>query len=410
MRNTLYFLATAAASGYACAAAYVLSPDGLSVARITPTASVAATAFDATLLPDGFTSTTATGGAIAQGTFGVGYAAGNGGALFQAVYTPPSAPPTGSALKWIQVVTTNLPSDGRKSPYLDSRSGVFYDWNGSVAPLPSGALPFFDRPYRDPKNLASLDQITWNASLFPAVVDGQNNIQVHDGVSWGWTLSKAPVGMVSGVFTNPQPATAVVSGVGTDRFAWGTGSPSSLAFSSQAFDTTPGAKFKLGRLTFTNGTNGAGTAADSVNLEISLSFDNIPEHNFKISPKLFIISTPNVEGDAQASADIVSGFGYMLHAFEGGTVSVDLMARLNSGLTRTGLSQGDGSDVDLSPFDPAGIFSIGDFSFENLVGDGFITLQVNEPSTYLLIVVALSGILALRANILTSFDRCRSGC
>jgi hypothetical protein len=154
----------------------------------------------------------------------------------------------------VQVGTDNDPLAGYPSPYLDTKSpgGVFYNWAGSTTPLPSGQLPFYDFSKRNPADLSTINPIIWNANLYPTVVDG-NNIEVHDGVSWGWTLKKAPVGTTSAIFDNPAPSSAVVSGVGTSQFAWGSGDPSSLSFSSMSFDTTPGTKFKIGTLTYHNG-------------------------------------------------------------------------------------------------------------------------------------------------------------
>ncbi len=59
-------------------------------------------------------------------------------------------------------------------------------------------------------------------------------------ILWAASLSAAPVaGSSSGIFLNPVPNTAVVSGIGTSSFTWGTPTfgtpPSSLNFAGTPF-------------------------------------------------------------------------------------------------------------------------------------------------------------------------------
>jgi hypothetical protein len=187
----------------------------------------------------------------------------------------------------VQVITTNVPLGGATSPYLDNAgkpTKPFYTYtaeNRNPA-LPANQLNFYDFSKRDPATLSTTNPITWNANLYPVVWDGSTGITVHDGISWGWTMKKATVGNTSGVFVNPSPASAVVSGVGTNNFSWGTAFPdqSWLSFTGGNFDTTPNTPFKLGSLTFHNGTIVGGTGADSVSFDVALNFDNISEKNF----------------------------------------------------------------------------------------------------------------------------------
>ncbi len=387
-----------AAAGHAGAATYALSPDGLSVVRIVSSTALAATTFNTALLPAGYTTTTAAGGAVAISTYEAGYRGGNGGGHIEALFTPAAAPPAGSTLRWAQVITTNDPLGGKVSPYLDTHlpagGGVFYDWAGSTTPLASGQLPFYDFSTRSPADLATINPITWNASLYPTVVNAANNIEVHAGVSWGWNMKKAPVGTASAIFTNPAPGTATVTGVGTSSFSWGTGDPSSLTFAGSAFDATPGTKFKIGTLTFHNGTIAANSGADSVDFEAPLHFTNIPELDFIFKTKFTLVNTPNIDGDPAASADqvVIGSFGYTFNVLEGVTASVDVMATLNTSLVGTpGHISADGSDFDSSPLDRSPTFVVGDISLANATGGGFIT-QVPEPANWLLLMAGITFI------------------
>lgn len=381
-------------AGHAAAATYALSPDGLSVVRIVSSSPVAASTFDSSLLPSGYTSSTAAGGSVAITTYEAGYTGGTGGGQIRALFTPAAAPGAGKTLKWVQVGTDNDPIPGYPSPYLDTKvpGGVFYNWAGSVNTLPSGQLPFYDFSKRDPAHLSTINPITWNANLYPTIVDASNNIEVHNGVSWGWTMKKAPVGTTSAIFTNPAPAGAIVTGVGTSSFSWGTGDPSSLSFAGTSFDTTPGTKFKIGTLTFHNGVISAKSGADSVDFQAPIHFTNISELDFTFKTKFTLVNTPNVVGDPVASADQVTigDFGYTFNVFEGATATVDVMATLDTSLIGTpGRGSIDGSDDNSGPLDPSPIFKVGSISLANASGGGFIT-QVPEPATWLLFMIGIS--------------------
>lgn len=385
------------------AATYALSPDGLSVVRIVSSSSVSASAFDSSLLPSGYTSSTATGGSVAVTTYEAGYKSGTGGGHIEAQFTPSSPPAAGQSLKWVQVGTDNDPIPGYPSPYLDTQSpgGVFYNWAGSTTTLPSGKLPFYDFSRRNPADLSTINPIVWNANLFPTVVDASNNIEVHNGVSWGWTMEKAPVGTTSATFTNPAPGSATVTGVGTSSFSWGSGEPSTLSFTGTSFDTTPGTKFKIGTLTFHNGVIVSGSDANSVDFNAPLHFTNIPELDFTFKTTFSLVNTLNIDGDPDASADQVSigAFGYTFNVLEGRTASVDVMATLDTSLVGTpAFLQANGSDFDSGPLDPSPTFIIGSISLANPSDGGFITqaTPVPEPSATWWVVMLLSSMIFLK--------------
>ena len=385
------------------AATYALSSDGLAVVRLVSSSPIAASTFDSSLLPSGYTSSTAAGGSLAITTYEAGFKGGSGGGHIEALFTPSAAPGAGKTLKWIQVGTDNDPAPGYPSPYLDSSAASLPFYGGSNATLPSGQLPFYDFSRRPPADLATINPIQWNANLYPTIVDASKNIEVHNGVSWGWTMKKAPVGTASAIFTNPAPAGATVTGVGTSNFTWGTGDPSSLSFAGTSFDTVPGTKFKIGTLTFRNGVIAADSGANSVDFKAPMAFTNIPELNFTFKTKFSLINTPNIAGDPAASADIVSigDFGYSFNVLEGATASVDVMATLDTKLVGTpGKISMNYSDPESGPLDPSPIFTLGNISLANPTGGGFIT-QVPEPSTWLLLTAGIVCILLRRRAVRT---------
>ena len=387
-------------SATAGAADYALSADGLAVVRLVPQAAVAASTFDTSLLPAGYTATTAAGGSLAVTKFDAGYRGGNGGGEIEALYKRGAALAAGQKLEWIQVGTDNVPLPGYPSPYLDSSaaSKPFYMFTAANRDpaLPANQLNFYDYSTRAPASLVTTNPITWNANLYPVTVDGSKKVSVFDGVSWGWTMKKAPVGTTSALFTNPQPGSATVSGVGSNSFSWGIGDPSSLSFGGTAFDTTPGTKFKIGTLTFHNGIIAAGSGADSVDFEVPINFTNIAELNFSFKTKFTLINTLNIAGDPIASADSVSigSFGYTFNVLEGATATVDVMATLTAPLAGIpGRVGGNGAQFDPTPFDASPTYSIQITGLQNASAGGFIT-QVPEPASLVMMLLGL-GVIGL---------------
>lgn len=169
-------------------------------------------------------------------------------------------------------------------------------------------------------------------------------------------------GSSSGVFVNPAPGSAVVTGVGTNVFTWGTPSgtpPNELEFTGTAFAGTTGTPFSFGTLDYFNGTVLAGTEATSVDLSVTLTFTDPAGVVQSFTFPLLLINTPNVAGDPEASADIVhlpsgiapeffvvDGVGYSLEflgfstggggpvldlrALEGATASAQLVGVVNA--------------------------------------------------------------------------------
>jgi hypothetical protein len=82
------------------------------------------------------------------------------------------------------------------------------------------------------------------------------------------------VGSTSGVFLNPAPSSAVVSGVGTNQVKIGTPASSTpanqLTFTGASFSSPLETQFKIGSLNYFNGS--VYDPADSIDLSIKLNF------------------------------------------------------------------------------------------------------------------------------------------
>jgi hypothetical protein len=178
-------------------------------------------------------------------------------------------------------------------------------------------------------------------------------------------------GSSSAVFINPQPSFADVSGTGTNFFSFGSAvdsvGPSTLGFSSAAFSTNFGTPFKLGTLTFFNGTIAGNSGADSVDLSTTLNFTapSIPSTTSDFS--LILNNTTNTS-DPDASADFVYFSGV--------------------GSVNSFLIDGIAYNVKIS-------------GFQNVIGDGFLTsdstqFRVREASSA---TADLFGVVSIANNV-----------
>jgi len=142
------------------------------------------------------------------------------------------------------------------------------------------------------KILVSLSAIIFTANLYAIPVAGES----------------------SGIFVNPTgPSTMQVTGVGTDYFTWGNGSPynsppSSLGYAGNLFSVETDDVFSFGTLSYFNGTVYPGTEAYSVDLSVALSLTIPSGITQDFLYDLALINTPNT-GDPNASADIVNFAG-----------------------------------------------------------------------------------------------------
>lgn len=284
------------------------------------------------------------------------------------------------------------------------QNNAFYDWprrpTDPFNPVPAGG-PSWQGP-----NPWTGGDVTWDAKLYAVITDSAtpNLLTVVDGLSWGWNMEKATVGTLTGAFSNPAPSTAVtsiVNGTTTSSFSWGVpfvdSAPGSLTFTPEAtFDTFPATEFKLGRLTFHNGTLEVGTEATAVDFDVTLNFANLPEMPVSIKTRFSINNTINT-GNPTADADSVSLEGFVLPStfsvLEGETASVDVFARLATNRTLTGTRGGFVNNDFLGSEDPdtgSTVFALEIVGFANPSQGGFL---MPEPPTSLLLALCL-GLLA----------------
>ncbi len=177
-------------------------------------------------------------------------------------------------------------------------------------------------------------------------------------------------GNTSGAWVNPAPAAApvVTTGVDTPVFTWGT--PSGTAANQVTFDklggtfaSTTETPFKVGKISYFNGSTESGTSPTSVDLALTLTFLNpalgaiTSDYTFKIvsttntddpnasadylylpttfSTTTFLIGTTTYNVKLTGFGDIV-GDGFLdsdalaLHVREGGTASADLFAEVTT--------------------------------------------------------------------------------
>ncbi len=378
-----------------------ISPDGATVTELKPISLLSSSSFNTSSFNSsyggqfsGYTVNTggSSGDQITVSTYDAGSpgAAANGlpivGGNIVATYQN-NAIPIGTP-HFVQFVDTNQPLGGATPPYLDpapNDDNLPLYWTETERPMfQSGSnLSFRDYSRRTTDDLfgtsPALDSITWEADLFYVQWDGGTEITVEGGINWGWETQSATKGTSAPSFVNPAPSTAVVSGVGTSTFVWGTGQPSQsqLSFTSKPFNPKPNEVFAIGTLDYFNGTIASGTGANSVDLLLDFTFDNAMENNQQLSAGLSLINTPNTS-DPVASADFVSfssgGFTSAFNVLEGASASADLFARFVSGAVTPSAVPGSSGKSLASPLDFPAISGLGIeiLGFGNPSENGFI--------------------------------------
>lgn len=122
-------------------------------------------------------------------------------------------------------------------------------------------------------------------------------------------------GNVSGSWGKPTSGSintdAVYTGVETNVFTWGdptlfkNASANQLVFEGSSFSTDAGSLFKIGDLTYRNGTVLLGTSVESVPLNLSLSFDEASKVDQVFDYEFSLKNTPNLSDDPELNADYV---------------------------------------------------------------------------------------------------------
>ncbi len=129
-------------------------------------------------------------------------------------------------------------------------------------------------------------------------------------------------GISSGTWGQPTPGSTdtnpIYTGVGSNTFTWGdpnvclpgpsectiTGS-NQLNFNGNSFSPEINSAFKVGDLTYFNGTVGEGTSVESVPLNLNLSFSPPVGASQVFGFNLRLVNTPNNATDPEENADFV---------------------------------------------------------------------------------------------------------
>lgn len=394
----------------------LMSTDGLIQVDIKPITPITSANFDSGLF-GAFPGWTVTKGAAAAGSLTTSTysphvvygASGNtaaGGAEIRASYVNPSAPPTGKQFEYIQIASTTGFGPSYATPHLDPLNNddtlPFYWTQAESAGMTNAdgsRIDFSDKPQAPLAGLKN-GPVSFTGELFVSEWDGATSVTVHDGFSWGYDMTLATDGKSAATFKNPSPTCppATCSGVGSSTFSWGDGSlfgspPSSLSFTPTAFTPTIDSKFKIGDLSYFNGTILGGSEVNMIDLifDLSFGFGTTFGTPFQLDASLSLINTLNGGVDPFADADFVSfilgGFTGNFHVFEGQSASIPLYAQLTS--------QGDVvAEKQLVDASFTGL-SLDFAGFGTPTGGGFVS-NVPEPSSLTLLLSGAGLLLMVR--------------
>ena len=122
-------------------------------------------------------------------------------------------------------------------------------------------------------------------------------------------------GSVAGSWLEPTPGAIndnpTYTGVEKDVFTWGDptlfkgASANQLVFEGNSFSADAGSLFKIGDLTYRNGTVLLGTSVESVPLKLNLSFDELTEVEQAFEYQFNLVNTPNLSKDPELNADFL---------------------------------------------------------------------------------------------------------
>jgi hypothetical protein len=150
--------------------------------------------------------------------------------------------------------------------------------------------------------------LLFNKAIFPFAIAALSVIGFSNPAK-----AAAFSGSADGSWGIPTPGdindSPIYTGVDNNVFTWGDptlfegASANQLAFKGSSFSTDAGSIFKIGDLTYRNGTVLLGTSVESVPLNISLSFDEPPGINEIFNYGFSLQNTPNLSDDAELNAD-----------------------------------------------------------------------------------------------------------
>jgi hypothetical protein len=145
-------------------------------------------------------------------------------------------------------------------------------------------------------------------------------------------------GTSSGTFVNPLPAGSFVTGVGTSNFTFGDPStfgtgPSRLIFTGAPFNTSTETDFRIGTLSYFNGTVTADPPGPpaSVDLRVQLTFSTPPVGVQNSDFRLQLINSPNT-GTPDQNADAVvfpTAFSSTVFSFGGAQYTLQILGFRN---------------------------------------------------------------------------------
>jgi hypothetical protein len=184
-------------------------------------------------------------------------------------------------------------------------------------------------------------------------------------------------GTTGGTFTDPQPTDTTYTGVGTDFFTYGEslGTPNQLTIDGTSIDTLTGSDFAVGRLTYFNGGTFIGSTADSVQLDLTLTFSTPVSTTIPLPVTLDLLTTENTTGAADPDADYVTAAFTSSPFFTVGGTSYEFRLLGFNNLSGAG-----------TLFDPYTLrLGEQDSTSADLVG---VVAPVPEPSSFLLLLSA----------------------
>jgi hypothetical protein len=198
-------------------------------------------------------------------------------------------------------------------------------------------------------------------------------------------------GSASATFVNPQPGDAAVTGVGTNVLTYGvaSGAPAnSLSFSGVGFSSAFETPFKVGTLTYFNGTT-YGVPPTSVDFNLATNLTNPALGLVQTIFSLSIVATINGGIDPDADADFVnlpSTFTPTLFNIGGTNYTVKLVGFEN--VVGDGFLASSGSQLHVRE----GLSATADL-YAEVTSDTSGTIGgVPEPSTWAMMILGFSGI------------------
>jgi hypothetical protein len=208
-------------------------------------------------------------------------------------------------------------------------------------------------------------------------------------VAFGLLANADIAGSSSGTFANPLGDSGLVdSGVGTNTFTWGDPDgfgvgANSVSFAGNAAVASPfNTPFKVGTLTYFNGTTTLGTNATSVDLNAELDLTSPVVTSVTFPFTLAITTTPNT-GSAADNADILSLTN--LYTSQNFVVGADTYTLLLLGFENVDITQG---FVDAAGFH---VYE-GATGTADLEAEIVLASQVPEPLSVTLLLTIAGGL------------------